>query len=152
LELRKIKIKRRWVAMIKVMMGEKGAGKTKVLINMVNNAVNVEMGKVVCINKGNRFMYDLPHSVRLINTEDFNVSNTDAFLGFVQRVIPNAYDVTHIFIDSLLKIIKADMDEAAAFLDSISKIGERYNVKFTITISGDSAIASDGVRKYFIEF
>jgi len=140
------------IAVIKVMMGEKGAGKTKVMLEMVNAAANVEMGKVVFINKGNRFMYDLDRLVRMVNTDDFHIKDLGVFLGFIQGIIAGDYDITHIFIDSLLKAVKADMVETEAFLDGLLQVSERYNVKFTITISGDASLATDGVKKYFIKF
>lgn len=138
--------------MIKIMMGEKGTGKTKVLINMVNDALKSEMGKVVCIDKGNRFVYDLDHAVRLIDTAQFNIKNLDVFTGFIEGVIAHDFDVTHIFIDSVLKIAPGTMEELETFLAGLERIAKEFSIKFTLTISGSPSLASEGVKKYFIKF
>lgn len=138
--------------MIRIMMGEKGTGKTGALIRMANDALDTEKGKVVCINKGNRFTFDLKHPVRLIDTEQFEIKNLDIFLGFIEGVIAHDFDVTHIFIDSVLKCAKgslADMDE---FLTRIEGISEKFNIDFTVTISAPVAEASDAMKKYLVEF
>ena len=138
--------------MIKIMMGEKGSGKTKVLIDMVNSAVTTEKGKVVCINKGNRFMYDLDHAVRLVDTAQFNIKNLDIFLGFIEGIMSQDYDVTHIFIDSVLKIAPGSMEEAEKFLAGLEQISSEFDINFTLTISGSADSATEGVKKYFIAY
>ena len=84
--------------MIKIHIGLKGSGKTKKLIEAVNNAVNVETGNVVCITDGNRLIHDIDRKVRMINTEDFNIKNFDMFEGLICGLIAQDYDITHIFI------------------------------------------------------
>ncbi len=138
--------------MIRIMMGEKGSGKTGALIQMANDALDTEKGKVVCINKGNRFTFDLKHPVRLIDTEQFEIKNLDIFLGFIEGVIAHDFDVTHIFIDSVLKCAKGTLEDMDKFLSRIEAISEKFNIDFTMTVSASAKDASDAVKQYLINF
>ena len=134
--------------MIKILMGLKGTGKTKTLINWVNTAINEESGDVVCINKDNRFMYDLNHKARLISTDQFNISNFDVFYGMLCGIIAENFDITHIFIDSILKLVKSNADELDKFIVSLEEMAEKFNVKFSITISSDEGYDLPNIKKY----
>lgn len=136
--------------MINLIMGIKGSGKTKALIDKVNKAVLDEMGDVVCINKGNRFMYDLNHKIRLIDTDQFKISNFDMFYGFICGIISEDFDITHIFIDSILKIVPGNIESLDKFIVSLEQIAEKFNIKFTITISEDCSKATDNISKYMV--
>lgn len=138
--------------MIRIMMGEKGTGKTGALIRMANEALETEKGKVVCINKGNRFTFDLKHPVRLIDTEQFEIKNLNVFLGFIEGVIAHDFDVTHIFIDSVLKCAKGTLEDMDDFLDRIEEISEKFGIDFTLTVSAAVADATEKMKKYLIEF
>lgn len=138
--------------MIRIMMGEKGSGKTGALIQMANAALDTEKGKVVCINKGNRFTFDLKHPVRLIDTEQFEIKNLDIFLGFIEGVIAHDFDVTHIFIDSVLKCAKGSLEDMDNFLARIEAISDKFQIDFTMTVSASAANASDAVKKYLVDF
>ncbi len=138
--------------MIRIMMGEKGTGKTGALIRMANDALETEKGKVVCINKGNRFTFDLKHPVRLIDTEQFEIKSLDIFLGFIEGVIAHDFDVTHIFIDSVLKCAQGTLEDMDNFLARIKEISEKFNIDFTISLSAPVSVASDTMKKYLIEF
>ena len=138
--------------MIKIMIGKKGAGKTKVLVEMVNAAAASEKGNVICINSGNRFMYDLDHSVRLINTDDFSKMNFDQFYGFIKGAIAGNYDITHVFIDSIMKVVDGTAEDLDEFLQRMERLSEKFDISFTITISADKSEASDLVKSYCIDF
>ncbi len=138
--------------MIRIMMGEKGTGKTGALIRMANDALDTEKGKVVCINKGNRFTFDLKHPVRLIDTEQFEIKTLDIFLGFIEGVIAHDFDVTHIFIDSVLKCAQGALEDMDSFLARIEEISEKFDIDFTISLSAPASAASDTIKKYLIEF
>ena len=132
--------------MIRVIMGKKGSGKTKQMIEMINSAVQTEHGNVVCIEKGNKLTFDLHYQIRLVESSQYDIANYTALKGFISGL----YDITHIFIDSLTKIVGGDCDnETEKFLDWLNKFGEQHNIKFTITISDDASLAPDGVKKYF---
>ena len=136
--------------MVKVIMGLKGAGKTKQLIELVKKAVEEEHGAVVCIEKSAKLTYDIPYQVRLIEASQYGFNGYDFLKGFVSGLHSANYDITHIFIDSALRIIGADVDDRIEeFLDWCESFSKRENVKFTITISADISLATDGIKKYF---
>ena len=136
--------------MIRVIMGKKGSGKTKQVIDMINSAVQTEHGNVVCIEKGEKLTFDIHYQIRLVEASDYDIADYTALKGFVSGLYAGNYDITHIFIDSLTKIVGRDCDfETEKFLDWLDAFGEKHNIKFTITISDDETLASEGVKKYF---
>ena len=137
--------------MIRVLIGPKGTGKTKTLISWVEQADQSEHGHVVCIAKDDRYNFSVPHSVRLIDTKEFNLSTAEMMYGFLCGVISMNFDVTHIFIDSLSSIMKcsiADMDAVVPYLETLS---EEFNISFTLLLSGEENEAGDALKKYIIK-
>ena len=131
-------------------MGLKGSGKTKQLIDLVNKAVEEEHGDVVCIEKGAKLRYDIPYQVRLIESSLYEFYGYHFLKGFICGLHSANYDISHIFIDSLLRIIGAEVDDKTEdFLEWCESFSERENVKFTITISADISLATDKIKKYF---
>ena len=136
--------------MVKVIMGLKGSGKTKQLIDLVRKAADAEPGNVVCIERKPQLTYDLPYTVRLVAASDYSLVNYDALKGFVCGLHAGNYDITHIFIDNLFKIVDRAYDEdAEAFVDWCAAFSEKEKVNFTMTLSADVALASDKIRSYF---
>ena len=136
--------------MIRVIKGKKGSGKTKQMIEMINNAVQTEHGNVICIEKGNKLTFDIHYQIRLVESSQYDIANYTALKGFVSGLYAGNYDITHIFIDSLTKIVGGQCDnETEKFLDWLNNFGEQHNIKFTITISDDESLAPEGVKKYF---
>lgn len=136
--------------MIRVIMGKKGSGKTKNVIDMINSAVDTEHGNVVCIEKGSKLTYDISSRIRLVESSHYDIADYSALRGFISGMYAGNYDITHIFIDSLTKIVPGDgYIETEKFLDWLNKFGEKHNIKFTITISDDASLAPDGVKKFF---
>ena len=136
--------------MIRVIMGKKGSGKTKQMIEMINSAVQTEHGNVVCIEKGNKLTFDLHYQIRLVESSQYDIANYTALKGFISGLYAGNYDITHIFIDSLTKIVGGECDnQTEQFLDWLNNFGEQHNIKFTITISDDASLAPEGVKKYF---
>ena len=136
--------------MVKLIMGLKGSGKTKLLIELVNKAVEEEHGDVVCLEKGTKLTYDIPYTVRLIEASHYDFDGYDFLKGFISGLYSANYDITHIFIDSVLKIVDAEVNaETEDFFDWCEQFSERENVKFTMTISADIALATDRIKKYF---
>ena len=138
------------IKLVKVIMGLKGSGKTKQLVELVNKAIENEHGDLVCIEKGSKLRYDIPYQVRLIESSAYDFSSYDFLKGFISGLYSANYDITHIFIDSALRIIGAEVDVGTEdFLDWCDYFSERENVKFTITISADISLATDRIKKYF---
>lgn len=136
--------------MIKVIMGVKGTGKTKQMIDLINSAVNNEHGNVVCIEKGRKLTYDINSQIRLVEAEPYNLNTFEVMRGFISGLYAGNFDITHIFIDSLCKIVPSDCGpELDSFLTWLDGFAERNNIKFTISISADESLASDDVKKYF---
>ena len=134
--------------MINVIIGEKGTGKTARLIEAVHTAEKSATGSVVFINKGNRHVLDLSHNVRLVNTEEYGISNYDDFYGFVCGILSQNYDIAHIFIDSITKIVNDDIKALEAFLSKISTVAESSNAEIQIILSMNPADASAEIKKY----
>ncbi|MBE7054570.1 MAG: ATP-binding protein [Ruminococcaceae bacterium] len=134
--------------MINVIIGEKGTGKTARLIEAVHNAEQAATGSVVFINKGKRHVLDLSHKVRLVDTEEYGVASYDEFFGFVCGILSQNYDIAHIFIDSITKIVNDDMVALEKFLDKVNVVAEQNNAEIQIILSMNPDSASDGIKKY----
>ncbi|MBR5507633.1 MAG: ATP-binding protein [Clostridia bacterium] len=134
--------------MVKLIIGKKGSGKTKALINDVHDAVNVENGNIIFICNGDRHVLDLNHSVRLIDVADFDTSDYRIFKSFINGVLSQNYDITSVFIDSLLKIVPDDNDNMVKFFDDLDAISNDRNITFTICISADKDELPGGIDKY----
>ena len=131
-------------------MGLKGSGKTAQLTELVRKALEDEYGDIVFVEKGARLTYDIPHKVRLIDASQYGFNGYDFLKGFISGLHSANYDITHIFIDSVLRIIGVDFDDKAEdFFDWCASFSDRENVKFTFTVSADVALATDRARKYF---
>ena len=131
--------------MVRVIMGAKGPGKTKQMIEMINHAAENENGSVVCVETGRKLVYDVSPNVRLVESSDFAADNFTFFKGFISGMYASNYDLTHVFIDSLCKIIPSEPD----FLSWLDRFSDANQVKFTITISADVALATDAIKSYF---
>lgn len=134
--------------MINVIIGEKGTGKTARLIEAVHTAEAAATGNVVFINKGKRHVLDLSHKVRLVDTEEFGIGSYDEFYGFICGMLSQNYDIAHIFIDSITKIVNDDMAAFEKFLSRIEPVAEENNAEIQIILSMNPADASEGVKKY----
>ncbi|MBR5390395.1 MAG: hypothetical protein IK141_03715 [Clostridia bacterium] len=138
--------------MVKVIMGNRGSGKTKQVIDLVNIAVNEEAGSVVCVEKGQNLRFNIKYSAKLIDISEYPVElGYDYLFAFLCGLYSGNYDITHVFIDSLFKITGDDDDaKAGAFLDKLEKFSQATGIKFTLTISADASTAADDVKKYLI--
>ena len=136
--------------MVRLIMSGSGEGKTKQLIELMENAMEQEVGCMVCIEPKRNISFNLRHQTRLIDASEFGVDSFAVLRGFICGLYAGNYDITHVFIDSLTKIVGGDCDhETEKFLDWLNKFGEKHNIKFTITISDDASLAPDGVKKFF---
>ena len=135
--------------MVRLIMGVKGSGKTKQLIEMINNAAKDEPGNVVCIEANRNLTYDIHYQIRLIEAQEYKLSNYDMYRGFISGLYAGNYDISHIFIDNLCKTMGGEVNQATEdFLNWLDSFGEKNGIKFTVTISADLALATDGMQKY----
>ena len=134
--------------MIKIIMGLKGSGKTKKLIDSINAALNDVSGDVVCIEYGKKLTYDVNYRVRLVDSQEYAVSNSDMLKGFLSGLHAGNFDITNVYIDNLYKTIGADRANGEEFVLWCAKFAEANNMNITITISDDPALASEEIKKY----
>ena len=120
--------------MIKLIIGKKGSGKTKKLVDMVNTAAQESLGNVICVEKGDTLTYSATHKARLIDSDAYGISGYGEFYGLVSGVCAGNHDVTHLFSDAILRIGTKNFDELYDFLARISKI---HDIEFVFTISAD---------------
>ena len=134
--------------MIHIIMGLKGSGKTKKLIEGIKNAVSTANGDVVCIEYGQKLTYDLPHRVRLVDSKEYGISNPDMLKGLLSGLHAGNFDITNVYIDNLYKTIGTDRAAAEEFILWCAKFAEANFMEITITVSDDPAGASEEVKKY----
>lgn len=121
--------------MIQIIAGEKGKGKTKVLLDKVAAEVKEAKGNVVYLDKSTKHMYELNNKVRLINVKDYLVENYNEFLGFVCGIISQDHDLEKVYLDSFLKIACVEENELESLFNKLSKISETFSVDFVLSIS-----------------
>ena len=129
-------------------MGLKGSGKTKQLINAIQDAVAVEHGDVVCIEYGKKLTYDVNYRVRLVDSEEYGIKNVDMLKGLISGLHAGNFDITHVFIDNLYKTIGHNHDFGEEFIEWAAKFSDANNLKITISVSDDPANASEVIKKY----
>lgn len=137
--------------MLNIIIGEKGTGKTKKLIEQVHQAEETTSGSVVFINKGDRHIFDVSHRVRLVDTKEFDVDTYRSLYGLICGMISQNYDIADIFIDSITKIAGEDFEMLEKFLGEVDAIAEKFNVTVVIIISMNPADAPAGIMKYVKE-
>ena len=116
--------------MIEIIAGEKGKGKTKVLLDKVNEAVKTVGGSIVYLDKSQKHMYELDNKVRLVNVADFPISNCDEFLGFICGIVSSDHDLHEMYLDSFLTISGMKDEEFTHAIEKLDVISEKYKVKF----------------------
>lgn len=132
--------------MIKLFIGGKGSGKTKTLIELVNNAVSASKGNVVCIEKGDKLIHDITYKARLIDTDFYAVNDAEALYGFIAGILASNSDITDIFVDSSLKICGNDNAAFEEMLGKLEKITKDINLVMTASIPVEECPA--GIKAY----
>lgn len=123
--------------MVELIVGKKGKGKTKVLLDKVNGAIKDANGSIVYLDKSTKHMYELNNKVRLIDVSVYPIKNADEFVGFVCGIISQDHDLEQIYLDSFLTTAKLEGLDAAGTLEQLESIGEKFNVSFIISMSLD---------------
>lgn len=135
--------------MVELLIGKKGTGKTKALIDKVNSALTVAKGNIVYISNSGENIFAIKSKVRMANTADFDIKNYDEFLGFIYGIVSRDYDITNIFVDGIFKIVgTTDLDGFEDFIERIEKLGKEFNISFVISVSIDADNAPDYIKKY----
>ena len=136
--------------MIQVIMGLKGSGKTKRLIDSINEAVASAQGDVVCIEYGKGLTYDISHRVRLVNSKEYGINNIDKLKGLLSGLHAGNFDITNVYIDNLYKTIGADRAAGEEFILWCAGFAEANKMNITITVSDDAAEASAAVKAFLV--
>ena len=123
--------------MVQLIVGKKGKGKTKCLLDRVNNEVKEVLGSVVYLDKSTKHMYELNNKVRLIDVPDFMIGNTDEFIGFISGIIAQDHDLQQMYLDSFLKIANIEDTDIMPVIDRLEALGEKFDVDFVLSISMD---------------
>ena len=121
--------------MIRLIIGLKGTGKTKTLIDLANKAVETSPGHVACIEKGNKLIFDVKHQVRLIDTEEYDISGAEKLYGLVCGIMATNYDIKDIFIDSSLKICDNNIEVFKTLIEKLDKLATKAEVNLVTTAS-----------------
>lgn len=133
--------------MIKLIVGSKGSGKTKTMIERINAAAKTTPGNIVCIEKSMKLTYDVDHAVRLIDVDEYKIEGYDALYGFIAGVLAGNYDIVEIYLDGVLKIGDHDLVGLGNFLDKVESLAKE-NIKLTVTVSTDAENLPESVKKY----
>lgn len=134
--------------MLKLIIGVKGTGKTKALIDMVNKATEASEGSVVCIERGVKLRYDVKFRTRLINTNDYLIFDAQSLFGFIAGILASNHDVTDVYVDSSLKICNEDINAYEKMILELDELAEKHSVNVIMTASLPVEQASDIVKKY----
>jgi hypothetical protein len=129
-------------------MGLKGSGKTKKMIDSINEVLSTANGDVVCIEYGKKLTYDVNYRVRLVDSKEYGIVNSDMLKGLLSGLHAGNFDITHVYIDNLYKTIGSDRANGEAFLTWCAAFAETNNMNITITVSDDPACASEEIKKF----
>lgn len=132
--------------MLKFIVGVKGTGKTKTLINLVNGALEVTKGDVVCIEKGTKLRYDIKPSARLIDVDEYKIIDAQSLYGFIAGIMASNHDVTDLFIDGTLKICNHDIAAFEKLALELADFVEKHSVNLTMTVSMREEDIPEGIR------
>ena len=135
--------------MVRLIMGMKGSGKTKRLIELINNAAKDEPGHVVCIEANRNMTYDIHYHIRLIDAHEYKLNSYDLHRGFISGLYAGNYDISHVFIDNLCKTVGREVDkDTEAFITWLDTFGEQNDIKFTVSISADPSALSEDMQRF----
>ena len=123
--------------MVQIISGKKGKGKTKHLLDMVNQSIKEAHGTIVYLDKNAKHMFELSNRVRLIDVSQYPVGSYEGFLGFVSGIISQDHDLEQMYLDSFLTIAHVNGDLIETAVNDLSRIGEKYGVTFILSVSED---------------
>ena len=135
--------------MIQFIVGTKGSGKTKTMIDMINKAAEETKGDIVCIEKNMKLIYDIKHSVRLIDVDAFHINGYDEFFGFVAGVLAGNYDIMEVYVDGILRIGDHDLVGFEKLIEKLEPLAGD-NIKMVITVSEKPEMLPESLKKYIM--
>jgi len=132
--------------MVQLIVGKKGKGKTKCLLDKVNTEVKNVLGSVVFLDKNTKHMYELNNKIRLIVVPDFSITNSDEFIGFVSGIISQDHDLQQMYFDSFLKISCLEGKDISEVIEKLDKLSEKFGVEFVLSLSLDESELPESVK------
>ena len=132
--------------MVQLIVGKKGKGKTKCLLDKVNTEVKNVLGSVVFLDKNTKHMYELNNKIRLIVVPDFSITNPDEFIGFVSGIISQDHDLQQMYFDSFLKISCLEGKDISEIIEKLDKLSEKFGVEFVLSCSLDESELPESVK------
>ncbi len=132
--------------MVQLIVGEKGKGKTKQLLEKVNTDVQNILGNIVYLDKSTKHMYELNNKVRLIDVSQYMIENNSEFIGFVSGILSQDHDLQQMYFDNFLYIAKEDCDQMVGTIKKLEKMSEAFNVDFILSVSADKSALPDEVK------
>lgn len=136
--------------MVQLIVGEKGKGKTKIILEKVNGEVSKVTGNIVYLDKSTKHMYELNNKVRLVDVSEFFIENGNEFLGFVTGIISQDNDLQQMYFDSFLPISKIDPAELGSFVEKLDKVSEKFGVDFIISVSASEDKLPESLKSKII--
>jgi hypothetical protein len=136
--------------MIQIISGEKGKGKTKILIEKANTEVRAAKGSIVYLDKSNKHMYELSNKIRLENIRDYFIENQSEFIGFICGIISGDHDLQAVYLDSFLKIAYVNDQNFESVIEKLVKISEQFHVDFILSVSMNFDSLPENTKKYVV--
>ena len=133
--------------MVQIISGEKGKGKTKYLLEKANQAIKESNGSIVYLDKSSKHMYELNNKIRLINVNEYPITSSEAFIGFICGIISQDYDLEMMFFDSFLKLSCLEGEDITDTISTLEKLGEKYHVTFVLSVSRDMDKLPENAQK-----
>ena len=140
-------INRRVSPLVQLIIGNKGKGKTKYLLEKVNSEVKDILGNICYLDKSTKHMFELNNKVRLINVSDFSIENTDQFIGFISGIISQDHDLEQMYFDSFLKVAHLEGKDITDTIRKIQKISDKFGVNFYLSLSIDEADVPEELKE-----
>ena len=136
--------------MVQLIVGSKGDGKTKHLLDRVNSQIKTASGNIVYLDKNTKHMHELDNKVRLINVADYPLKNCDEFIGFICGIVSQDHDLASVYLDSFLKVAKLEGEDITDCVEQLEGIGKQYNITFVLSVSMDKEELPEGMQDKII--
>lgn len=136
--------------MVQMIVGNKGKGKTKQLLDKVNSEIKSTSGNIAYLDKSTKHMFELNNKVRLIDVSEYMITDADEFVGFISGIISQDHDLEQMYFDSFLKIACLEGADITATVEKLVKLGEKFNVNFVLSVSMDESALPESLKQYVI--
>ena len=133
--------------MVQIIAGRKGKGKTKHLLDMANDSIKKAIGSIVYLDKSSKHMYELNNRIRLINVNEFPITTSQGFVGFISGIISQDHDIETMFLDSFLKLACLEGEDISETIATLENLSAKYDVNFVLSVSMDGGVMPEQVQK-----